>query len=128
MLRKNYTSLRDAAKVLQIAWREKKKFHITTHHTEINKIGINTDIVKLSSDKVSNNDSPHSSIDVKYSYNDGMERKLQAAATLQAHTRGMIARKSFASIRKQTMATIIIQKNLVKWYATNREIHLKSIK
>ena len=43
-------------------------------------------------------------------------RELHAAATLQAATRGMLARKSFSSIRKQTMASLVIQKSLVKWW------------
>ena len=44
-----------------------------------------------------------------------------AAATLQAAARGMIARKSFSSVRKQTMASLVIQKSLVKWF-----VHSKS--
>jgi hypothetical protein len=44
--------------------------------------------------------------------------QLMAAATLQAATRGMLARRSlaFSSVRKQTMASLVIQKSLVKWW------------
>ena len=42
--------------------------------------------------------------------------QLLAAATLQAATRGMLARRSFASVRRQTMASLVIQKGLLHWY------------
>lgn len=48
--------------------------------------------------------------------------QLMAAATLQAATRGMLARRSlaFSSVRKQTMASLVIQKSLVKWWESSR--------
>ena len=55
------------------------------------------------------------------------EIKLQAAATLQALTRGMIARKSFNSIRKHTTASIIIQKTLVKWWIQKNNLNNNQI-
>lgn len=45
------------------------------------------------------------------------ERQVNAAATLQAVTRGMLARKSFRRIRRQAMASIVIQKSFVNWWA-----------
>lgn len=44
----------------------------------------------------------------------GIEEK--AAATLQAATRRMIARRSFANLHKHTMASLTIQRNLVRWW------------
>ena len=58
---------------------------------------------------------------------EGDEKKLQAAATLQALTRGMIARKSFNSIRKHTTASIIIQKTLVKWWIQKNNLNNNQI-
>jgi hypothetical protein len=46
--------------------------------------------------------------------------QLEAAATLQAATRGMIARRSFSSVRRQTMASLVIQNSLVKWWEHSR--------
>jgi hypothetical protein len=40
----------------------------------------------------------------------------EAAATLQAATRGMLARKSFRRVRMQTMASLVIQKSLFQWW------------
>lgn len=117
MLRKNYTNLRDAAKVLQVAWREKRRSN------QAALIDSNKTIITIGGERKLDINKVDSIIDNNNISNDEMERKLQAAATLQAHTRGMIARKSFSSVRKQAMATIIIQKNLVKWLAANRELN-----
>lgn len=43
-------------------------------------------------------------------------KQANAAATLQAVTRGMIARKSFNRIRRQAMASLVIQKTFVDWW------------
>ena len=54
-------------------------------------------------------------------FRDPNAEQLQAAATLQAATRAMLARrKSFSSVRKQTMASLVIQKSLVKWWEYNK--------
>jgi hypothetical protein len=42
--------------------------------------------------------------------------KDEAASKLQAVTRGVIARKSFASLRRQAVASIVIQKSLMHWW------------
>eukprot|EP01032_Pedospumella_encystans_P014775 gene14775-16944_t len=142
MLRKNYTNLREAARVLQGAWREKKKnasgpptsartgsppdlhsMHAHSaargHHTHlstdsgssIDLTGPNSGGSGTSSSGDGNNNSLKS----------GPNRaQLQAAATLQAATRGMLARRSFSSVRKQTMASLVIQKSLVKWWEQNK--------
>lgn len=52
--------------------------------------------------------------------NDVEER---AAATLQAATRRMFARKSFANLHKQTLASITIQRNLVRWWTRHHEVN-----
>lgn len=54
-------------------------------------------------------DTPHGDID-----RSDIEEK--AAATLQAATRRMIARRSFANLHKHTMASLTIQRNLVRWW------------
>lgn len=63
-------------------------------------------IQKQKRDEVSNTNRHISSID----------RENQAAATLQAATRGMIARKSFSRLRRQAMASLIIQKSCLNWW------------
>jgi hypothetical protein len=39
-----------------------------------------------------------------------------AAATLQRATRGMLARKSFRRVKRQAMASLVIQKSLFMWW------------
>jgi hypothetical protein len=56
-----------------------------------------------------NRDTTHEDFD-----RNGIEEK--AAATLQAATRRMIARRSFANLHKHTMASLTIQRNLVRWW------------
>lgn len=51
--------------------------------------------------------------------NDVEER---AAATLQAATRRMFARKTFANLHKQTLASITIQRNLVRWWTRHHDV------
>ncbi len=153
LLRKNYTNLRDAAKVLQVAWREKKR--VTTSSNTYNYmlqhgqdrareygrvriqqqggLSLDSDTVDSSTDfSMSFCDTPTlgSSSTRPFDFADGglgghssehHQRELQAAATLQAATRAMIARRrSFSSVRKQTMASLVIQKSLVKWYVLSK--------
>lgn len=47
----------------------------------------------------------------------------RAAAKLQAATRRMIARKSISSITKQTVASLVIQKHLVRWWSHSKPSH-----
>lgn len=46
-----------------------------------------------------------------------------AVATLQALTRGMLARKSFRNIRRQAMASLVIQRSLVEWWKAQKTSH-----
>eukprot|EP01038_Epipyxis_sp_PR26KG_P014148 gene14148-18986_t len=83
-----------------------------------NYSGLNDERMNHNSD---NNDNDNTNNDVKESQhsfinhddNHLMIRQVNAAATLQKATRGMLARKSFASVRKQAMASLIIQKKLM---------------
>lgn len=146
ILRKNYVNLREAAKVLQTAWREKKKGtgssstndispSLSSHaasslHHPSEVIGFDDD---HSSSGPATSRSSHSDPRLSEASHDqsfmvsyhGVEMNEaeamdRAAATLQAATRRMIARKSFSSIRKQTMASLVIQKNLLKWWVNNK--------
>jgi hypothetical protein len=144
ILRKNYINLKEAAKVLQTAWREKKKTHTTMDNSESPlgaSYGISMDPSTLRLDKnsssgpatgrSSNSEShlpemSHAQNWLVSSHSSEMndtEVLDRAAATLQAATRRMIARKSFTSIRKQTMASLVIQKHLLKWWANNKQIN-----
>lgn len=168
LLRKNYTNLRDAAKVLQVAWREKKRVVVVTstssntlnymmqhnrnsssssninNHHHHHRTGMMLSATPSTSSTGPNicgdssrTDMPqcdtptlHSSelagrslfaasdvllVDVS------QQREVHAAATLQAATRAMLARRrSFSSVRKQTMASLVIQKSLVKWWVCSK--------
>jgi hypothetical protein len=50
---------------------------------------------------------------------DTIQLQNHAAATLQAATRRFFAQKAFSRTRHQTIASLIIQKNLHKWWANN---------
>lgn len=139
-------NLREAAKVLQSAWREKKKSHghgsvdgtmsssllsplnsiqmtnMTGDHEERGSSGQITSRSSYSEPSLS--DSSHGlrgQLAPQGSDLDEAEVMDRAAATLQAATRRMIARKSFSTIRKQTMASLVIQKNLLKWWVNNKQ-------
>ena len=179
ILRKNYTNLREAAKVLQVAWREKRRVSIPGHgHHRIGSggggggVGVglaggdggNTssenalkggsgsgggggDVAKSTIGMSSSSgvrggsiggagplptipEHPRSSAAAATAHaqslllppllQDPNPAQLLAAATLQAATRGMIARRSFSSVRRQTMASLVIQKSLVKWWEHNK--------
>jgi roadblock/LC7 domain-containing protein len=102
-MRKNFSNLRQATKVLQCAWREKKK-------SEHNK--------PLDNDLTFKMEATAPSPDNKLVDHRSEIEKDRAAATLQAATRRMIARKSFETVRKQTLATLVIQKHLTNWWVT----------
>ena len=160
ILRKNYTNLREAAKVLQLAWRERK--HKSGASQELSLNTLNSIAVTVAAEEKKNqlrssSNSGGDSISTMESVGNAQairqkvrrlsaERKqihnntttnntsttgrsmsttvsaapnstqLLAAATLQAATRGMLARRSFASVRRQTMASLVIQKGLLHWY------------
>lgn len=136
ILRKNYTNLREAARVLQVAWREKKRNALThsdhltstpssrgTDSPSALSIGVSSapNSAKLSTSSGSPSNAAHSHPSSgAFGLVDPNRAQLQAAATLQAATRGMLARRSFSSVRKQTMASLVIQKSLVKWWEHNK--------
>jgi len=135
ILRKNYTNLREAARVLQVAWREKKRNALThsdlvstpssrgTDSPSSLSIGVSAaaNSAKLSTSSGSPSNAAHSHASTHaFGLVDPNRAQLQAAATLQAATRGMLARRSFSSVRKQTMASLVIQKSLVKWWEHNK--------
>jgi hypothetical protein len=45
----------------------------------------------------------------------------EAASKLQAVTRGVIARKSFAALKRQAVASIVIQKSLMQWWVHSKD-------
>lgn len=84
LLRKNYTSLRAAAKTLQLAWRGRKR------HME-------------PLPPSAPNPAEHTSLS-------------DAVVPLQALTRGHIARRSFSKLRRQALASQLIQRKLLAWW------------
>lgn len=90
LLRKNYTSLRDAARTLQVAWRERRS-------------------VSAQKNLAFERSGP---VKAGHEGGEGLLRSAKSvdacAATLQAATRGMLARRSFQKARKQTMASLVI--------------------
>lgn len=156
ILRKNYTNLREAARVLQVAWREKRRVSVphgmfnpaTGQHQQQQRIGSPasqsedkspTSNLRDSMDSTggpayvqsggSNNSNSggggaSGAMDVVAANGPGITLSAEpnptqqmAAATLQAATRAMLSRRrSFSSVRKQTMASLVIQKSLVKWW------------
>ena len=60
------------------------------------------------------NGSADTVVSTKYSSDTICDSHIEAAEMLQAVTRGMLARKSFSFLRRQTMASLIIQRGLRK--------------
>ena len=126
-------NLREAAKTLQLAWREKKKSGSggggVSAKLNSPKIGSSssdgTRTARNRADTVSSSLTVTPNTSEKSAAYTGNIKDLSdlesvALARLQARTRGMLARKSFSSIRKQTMASLIIQKSLIKWWEQSR--------
>lgn len=142
LLRKNYMNLREAAKVLQTAWREKRKLQQTTSTSTSSTATGKTTSLSHPQRRISHSSATHtfssllphesSSSNTSSTATTATDdhtlllptslvqltnREERALATLQAATRRMIAnKKSFISIRKQTMASMIIQKRLMHWW------------
>jgi hypothetical protein len=103
LLRKNYTNLRDAAKTLQVAWRERRSASSSRYKTSsISAIAPTKLDLSVSTSKMNNTTK---SID-------------ECAATLQAATRGMLARRSFERAKKQTMASLVI----FQWWVQTKSL------
>lgn len=161
LLRKNYINLRDAAKTLQMAWREKRnekyqQIHKLKKERKKSITELETIIELPKSDSVDSTFQPfqeqqqqlhfqqqHQNKEYQnylhYKKNDTCQNQDQifnqqneqhnsslltpqklsndeAASTLQAATRGMLARKEFHRIKRQTMASLVIQKSLLHWW------------
>jgi hypothetical protein len=109
LLRKNYTNLRDAAKTLQVAWRERKSASSRFKST--------------SSISVSSTVNPEVGVSVRKLQNI-KKSKDECAATLQAATRGMLARRSFERAKKQTMASLVI----FQWWVQTKSLRIDHCK
>ena len=133
ILRKNYNNLREAARVLQIAWREKRRSTGSSieHSSLTGKRRVDHMNLNLSSSSSSSRKSSTvtfapstlpgvlSSSHTTSFHSFSIEQE-RAAAKLQAATRRMIARKSISSITKQTVASLVIQKHLVRWWSHSK--------
>ena len=180
LLRKNYINLRDAAKTLQMAWREKRNekyqqvhkskkerkksmseldtinetskldSNNTTYHQQqqslqssqlhhqqekyqhqleqlqeqdhqnYHSITVNSNLTSYNQSQTQN---PHDTLTNNNLHdqnnNNNSSQRIsndKAASTLQAITRGMLARKEFHLIKRQTMASLVIQKSLLQWW------------
>lgn len=124
ILRKNYTNLRDAARVLQAAWREKRKdVDATTPRGVMSPLHRKKrrtlhDYGSQSAPGAHNDIATHRS-------GEDDEKLSSAAATLQALTRGMLARKTFENAKRQGMASLVIQKSLLNWWIHNKDANHK---
>lgn len=113
LLRKNYTNLRDAAKTLQVAWRGHRSASSGTRDKPAGRSS-----VSIASTMVTKHDSvcgertnnlKSSRINEIRATRGSNTKSIDAcAATLQAATRGMLARRSFQRAKKQTMASLVI--------------------
>lgn len=103
LLRKNYINLRDAAKLLQNSWRGKR--HLFGSYNKDNEIIHNKDR------KIYNQNSDESCLN-----SNNLREKEVAAAKLQSFTRKILEKKKFSEIRKQAIASLVIQNSLTKWW------------
>jgi hypothetical protein len=110
LLRKNYINLRHAATLLQSSWREKRHLFAGNNNkdndVEINDHLDNKDRTKHTRD----GDEFHFQID------SNNLREKEAAAKLQSFTRKILEKKKFSEIRKQAIASLVIQNSLAKWW------------
>ena len=106
LLRKNYINLREATKMLQLAWREKKKQHFSSSADVSDDLASRHRSAYLlpTSNSNSSREPGFSSIN---------SSTTTAITTLQAATRGMIARKAFDKVRAQAMSSLAFQKHLI---------------
>lgn len=129
LLRKNYINLRDAAKTLQVAWRGRKndksapmsKSFRRIQQRELPTIDECIKVDNSARDSISEGmyrDScdNHSIVTNTQNPTPIPHEQVAAAATLQAATRGMLARKEFHDIKRQAMASLVIQKSLLHWW------------
>lgn len=140
ILRKNYTNLRDAARVLQTAWRERKKDSVQdAMHTIRDSAACAANRKKRRTSNPADMMNPRDAIGSHSEYSEfsikfnlgtdnmyrsppnSSEKLSSAAATLQAVTRGMLARKTFQNAKRQGMASLIIQKSLVQWWTQSKD-------
>jgi len=132
LLRKNYVNLREAARTLQQAWRDRRK-DTSSRSKKRSLTGAtspsssSSTFSSSSSSSSSSSAASHSSSSFVSTFEDiqGVEamdtssedvvnqQQIAAASTLQAATRGMLARRSFFQIRRQTMATLVIQRTVM---------------
>lgn len=148
LLRKNFINLRDAAMTLQCAWREKRKSHSTpapkrslestkqreTAYTEESNTsglgqkrkGFESNIFHVPSTSPPSG-SPYTIPDTHLD-NSALSRlnshdltEVEAAATLQAATRGMLARKAFETMKKQAIASLVIQRSMGRWWGSQQK-------
>lgn len=105
ILRKNYKQLRDTSKFLQSTWREKKAM-TQQREQEMSKPGEREveldDMDVVQPEAPQRNGEVGSDIDV-------------AASTLQMAARRMLARKHFGRFKRQTTASLVIQRHLRLW-------------
>lgn len=159
LLRKNYTNLRDAARTLQVAWRERRSTSAARRAAERpQKEGVAPFSAPSDDREVGGNDSLSRCDERERSAGASNARRQSgssstgcdgssdafgsdmceedvegvaevgsvsagdcllsntAAATLQRATRGMLARKSFRRVKRQAMASLVIQKSLFMWW------------
>lgn len=136
LLRKNYTNLREAALVLQSAWRE-RKHHENKQKDIISGRAVSPQISRTKKRKTLNGSAMVDNYDeivsglkpqvdscfIKKPGVDDAAKYSSAASTLQAVTRGMLARKFFGTAKKQAMASLVIQKSLLSWWVQNKHIN-----
>jgi hypothetical protein len=123
LLRKNYTNLRDAAKTLQVAWRGHRSATLRDKHVSAHlkcKTVLHTAESDSNIECTERTESSRNCVGMNNKASEGLQERPErlqgshsksidaCAATLQAATRGMLARRSFQRAKKQTMASLVI--------------------
>jgi hypothetical protein len=139
LLRKNYINLRDAARTLQVAWRGRRHDKLSPRLTHPSRRASKKSELLETINECAGKGSQATAagrgrgtgteLDLLRGHSSSCgERSLvkisdeQAASTLQAATRGMLARKEFHRIKRQTMASLVIQKSLLQWWVQKGSI------
>lgn len=144
LLRKNYVNLREAAKVLQTAWRQRKQSDsqadCETFYSHMNPCNREAGMLDSPNGKEAPTElisildptalpsvasrsllSPSANqINFAVSLDDTRQREV-AAETLQRNARRMLARRSFIHLKRQALASLVIQKSLLAWWLHSKD-------
>jgi len=121
LLRKHYKSMREAIRLLQMVWRERRAS--TAHSSSGGGGGSKTPPLQIpplppGAGKRSRMMMMHGSSNSSGG-GAGVKDVESAANTLQNAARVMLARRQFCRIKRQTMASLVIQRHVKQWLRKN---------